>query len=71
MGGEVYGDPGLTVPNYGCPMLDLQGVKGIKNTPYLGWSRLEWGGVGLARLHFWLQNAGFALPGKDGVPATH
>ncbi len=26
---------------------------GIKITPYLGWSWVEWGGVGLARAHFW------------------
>jgi len=38
---------------------------------YLGWTWVEWGGVGLARLHFWLQKADFGLLGKDGVPVTH
>ncbi len=42
-----------------------------KSHLYLGWNWLELGGVGLARLHFWLQNADFGLLGKDGVPVTH
>ena len=37
---------------------------------YLGWSWVEWGGVGLARLQFWLQNADFGLLGKDEVLVT-
>ena len=51
-------------------MLDLQGVKGIKITLYRGLSWVEWGGVGLARLHFWLQNAGFGLSEGNGVLVT-
>ncbi len=35
------------------------GEKAIKITLYLGWSWVEWGGVGLARLEFWLQKADF------------
>jgi hypothetical protein len=38
---------------------------------YLGWSWVEWGGVGLARLQFWLQNADFGLLGKYGLLVTH
>jgi len=34
-------------------------VKAIQDCPILGWGWVEWGGVGLARLHFWLQNADF------------
>ncbi len=45
--------------------------KAIKITLYLGWSWLELAGVGLARLHFWLQNADFGLLGKDGILVTH
>ena len=37
------------------------GGKAIENAPYFGWSWLEWGGVGLARL----QNADF-----EGVSKT-
>ncbi len=38
---------------------------------YLGWSWVEWGGVGLARLQFWLQNADFGLLGKYGILVTY
>ncbi len=44
---------------------------GIKITLCLGWSWVEWGGVGLARLQFWLQNADFGLLGKDGILVTY
>ena len=37
---------------------------------YLGWSWVEWGGVGLARLHFWLQKADFGLLREDEVLTT-
>ncbi len=47
------------------------GEKAIKITLYLGWSWLGWGGVGLARLHFWLQKGGFGLFGGDRVLVTH
>ncbi len=47
------------------------GQRAIEIAAYLGWSWVEWGGVGLARLHFWLQNADFGLLGKDGVLVTH
>ncbi len=50
---------------------NVGGEKAIKITLYFGWSWVEWGGVGLARLQFWLQNAGFGLLGKDGVLVTH
>ncbi len=45
--------------------------KAIKITFYLGWSWVEWGGVSLARLQFWLQNAGFGLLRKDRVLVSH
>ena len=35
------------------------GEKVIKITLYLGWGWVEWGGVGLARLQYWLQKADF------------
>ncbi len=47
------------------------GELAIKIVAYLGWSWVEWGGVGLARLQFWLQNADFGLFGRDGVLVTH
>ncbi len=43
----------------------------IKITLYLGWSWVEWVGVGLARLHFWLQKADFGHFGEDGVLVTY
>jgi len=46
------------------------GEKAIKITLYFGWSWVEWGGVGLARLQFWLQNTVLGLLWKDGVPVT-
>ncbi len=46
------------------------GGKAIKIAAYLGWSWLEWGGVGLARLQFWLQNADFGLVGKKAIFVT-
>ncbi len=49
----------------------VEGQRAIKITLHLGWSGLELGGVGLARLQFWLQNADFGLLGKDGVLVTH
>ncbi len=42
----------------------------INITLYRGWSWVEWGGVGLARLQFWLQKADFGHFGKDGVLVT-
>ena len=48
-----------------------EGEKAIKITLYLGWSWVEWGGVGLARLQFWLQNADFGLLGKDEVLVSY
>ncbi len=38
--------------------------KAIKITLYLGLSWVEWGGVGLARLQFWLQKADSSLSGE-------
>ena len=40
-------------------------------TLYLGWSWVELGGVGLARLQFWLRKADFGHFWKDGVLVTH
>ncbi len=42
-----------------------------KSHLYLGWSWLEWGGVGLARLQFWLQKAHFGLFGKDRIIVSY
>ena len=47
------------------------GERAIKITLYLGWSWVEWGGVGLARLHFWLQKADFGLLRGDGTLVTY
>ncbi len=59
--------PAMQLPN----AKSVGGEKAIKITLYLGWSWLEWGGVGLARLQFWLQNADSGLSGKDGVLVTY
>ncbi len=38
---------------------------------YLGWSGLELGGVGLARLQFWLQIADFGLVRRNEIIVTY
>ena len=47
------------------------GERAIKIAAYLGWSWVEWGGVGLARLQFWLQKADFGLLRMDGILVTY
>ncbi len=43
----------------------------IKIAAFLGLSWVEWGGVGLARLQFWLQNAVFGLLRKKNIFVTY
>jgi len=44
---------------------------GLESDPYLRWSWVELGGMGLARLQFWLQNAHFGILGGDGALVTY